>query len=164
MAKKPVQSATMKNQQAPAPTGPLKCGDTGTYRELKKRKTNKQERDHIPATSSMLAAAEKKITPAMTTDQIACFKRWVKMDALTVAIPKGIHVEFSRTCKGRGGQQRIDDDADDLKDAAEKDFADVQPQLSDDCQKKYEAAKKAILAQLPDKFIDECKARAIKEC
>lgn len=151
------------NKQPPADKSALKCGDIGTYREQKKRKTNKQERDHVPATSSMLAAAEPH-AKGLTLDQKKCFKRFIKMDALTIAIPKGTHVKYSRTCKGRGGQARIDEDAKDLKKAAEDDFATVQPQLSDDCATKYEAAKAAVLAQLPDKLIQDSKAKALKEC
>ena len=151
------------NKQPPSNKGALKCGDIAPYKEQRKQKTNKQERDHIPATSSMLAAA-KSHAKGLNKDQVKCMKRFIKMDALTIAIPKGTHVKYSRTCKGRGGQARIDADAKDLKKAAEDDFATVQPQLSDDCAAKYEAAKAAVLAQLPDKLIKDSKAKALKEC
>ena len=60
------------------------------------------------------------------------------MDALAIAIPKGIHREFSRTCSNRGGVTRQNEDAANLKEAAEKDFAKIQPHLTDDCAKKYD--------------------------
>jgi hypothetical protein len=155
-------AATLAGNQQP-PTGPLKCGDVGTYRQMKKRKTNKQERDHVPATSSMLEAG-KAHQGGLNNDQKACFERFVKMDALTIAIPKGTHVKYSRTCKGRGGRAREKKDAEDLTQAAKDDFDAVQPYLSPECAKKYEEAKEKILAQLPDKLFQDCKAKALAEC
>jgi hypothetical protein len=146
-----------------APTGPLKCGDVGTYREMRKRKTNRQERDHVPATASMLLAGQAH-QDGLTADQVACFERFVKMDALTIAIPKGTHVKYSRTCKGRGGRAREQKDAEDVTKAANDDFDAVEPYLSPECAKKYAEAKEKVLAQLPDKLFKECKAKAVKEC
>lgn len=112
----------------------------------------------------MLAAAEEGgHYDGLSDARKVCMKRFIKMDALTVAIPAGIHKK-GRTYAGRGGQDRVDDDVADLKDAAEKDFAEVEPQLSAECKKKYEEAKEKILAQLPDKHFKECRAKAIKEC
>src|SRR5215211_5894180 len=163
MAKKPVQSATLKNQQAPAPKGPLKCGDVQVYSKMQERPTNRQQRDHVPATNSMLKAGEP-FHKGLTGDQIVCFKRYVKSDALTIAIPKQVHRQHSRTCSNRGGDARRDADAADLKQAAKDDFADVKPHLSPECQTKYEAAQKQILDQLPDKLFKECQAKAKKNC
>lgn len=146
-----------------APTGPLKCGDVGTYRAMKKRKTNRQERDHVPATSSMLEAG-KAHQGGLNNDQKECFERFVKMDALTIAIPKGTHVKYSRTCKGRGGRAREKKDAENLTQAANDDFDAVEPYLSPKCAKKYAEAKEQVLAQLPDKLFNECKAKALAEC
>lgn len=146
-------------------TGPLECGEVATYREQRKQKTNKQNRDHVPATSSMLAAGEAH-SEGLDPKQLKCFERFVKMDALTVAIPGGIHRKHSRTYGGKGGQERIDKDVEDLKQAAEDDFKEIEKHLSPKCQGKYKEAKEKIPAQLPDKHFKECRAKALdpKQC
>lgn len=151
-------------KQAPN-TGPLECGDVATYREQGKQKTNKQNRDHVPATSSMLEAG-KTHSKGLSKKQLRCFNRFVKMDALTVAIPGGIHREHSRTYGGKGGQARIDKDVENLEQAAEDDFKKIEKHLSPKCQAKYKEAKEKILAQLPDKHFKECRAKALdpKQC
>lgn len=154
---------TSQEKQAPKPPGALKCGDVGTYREQGKQKTNKQNRDHVPATSSMLVAAQAH-TDGLTTAQVKCFERFVKMDALTVAIPGGIHRKHSRTYGGKGGQDRIDTDVEDLKQAAKDDFEKIEKHLSEECKAKYKEAQEKILAQLPDKHFKECKQKAKDQC
>lgn len=156
-------ATTSGEKQGPSTPGALKCGDVGVYKDMQKRKTNRQERDHVPATSSMLEAG-KKHQKGLTGAQKICFQRFVKTDALTIAIPKGIHVKYSRTCKGRGGQARVDKDAADLKQAANDDFDAVKPKLSAACQEKYEEAKEKVLAQLPDKLFKDCKKKAKENC
>jgi hypothetical protein len=163
MAKKPIQSATAQNQQAPAPTGPLKCGDVQVYSKMQKRATNRQQRDHVPATNSMLAAADAKpgYYDGLSAKTKTCIKNGIRSDALTIAIPKQVHRQRSRTCCNKGGQARVNEDIKDLKKAAEDDFKEVEPGLSDDCKKKYEEAKKKVLEQLPDKLFDEVKAKCL---
>jgi hypothetical protein len=157
---------TSKEKQAPK-TGALKCGDVGTYRDQGKQKTNKQNRDHVPATSSMLAAAKKHPASAgLKGKQLKCFNRFVKMDALTVAIPGGIHRKHSRTYGGKGGADRIKTDVADLEQAAKDDFEAIEKHLSEECQTKYKEAQKEMLAQLPDKHFEACRAKALdpKQC
>lgn len=156
------QSGTLGGEKQASKTGPLKCGDVGTYRELKKRKTNRQERDHVPATQSMLAAGQSH-KAALNYAQKECFDRYVKMDAVTIAIPRRIHKEHSRTQGGKGGASRVAKDAGNLIDAAEADFAELKPYLRD-CKDKYETAKAEVLAQLPDKLFKECKKKALENC
>jgi hypothetical protein len=153
---------TSGEKQAPN-TGPLKCGDVGTYREQGKQKTNKQNRDHVPATSSMLVAAQAH-TDGLTKAQVKCFKRFVKMDALTLAIPGGIHKKHSRTYGGKGGQARIDKDVENLEQAAKDDFEKIEKHLSEACKAKYKEAQEKMLAQLPDKHFKECKQKAKDQC
>lgn len=114
----------------------------------------------MPATSSMLVAAKKKpgYYDGLDDTEIACIETGIQMDALTVAIPKGIHKK-GRTYAGRGGQARVDKDVEDLEQAAKDDFAEIEPQLSEECAKKYQEAKKKILAQLPDKLFDDVKKK-----
>lgn len=149
-------------KQAPN-TGPLECGEVATYREQRKQKTNKQNRDHVPATSSMLVAAQAH-TDGLTKAQVKCFKRFVKMDALTIAIPGGIHRKHSRTFGGKGGKKRIKKDVKNLKKAANDDFEKIEKHLSEKCQEKYEEGKAKILAQLPNKHFKECKQKAKDQC
>lgn len=153
-------SLTASEAQGPAPTGPLKCGDVATYRQQKKQKTNKQNRDHVPATSSVLAAAEKRpgYYDGLTGPQKSCIETGLQMDALTVAIPKGVHKK-GRTYAGRGGQARVDKDVKNLRQAAKDDFAEIEPMLSEECAKKYKEAQKKILAQFNDKLFDDVKAK-----
>lgn len=157
---------TSGEKQAPN-TGPLECGDVATYREQGKQKTNKQNRDHVPATSSMLAAAKKHPASAgLKGKQLKCFNRFVKMDALTVAIPGGVHRKHSRTYGGKGGKDRIKEDVKDLKKAADDDFKEIEKHLSEKCQEKYKDAKEKIKEQLPDKHFEACRAKALdpKQC
>ena len=86
------------------------------------------------------------------------------MDALTISIPKGTHVKYSRTCKGRGGQKRIDKDAEDLKQATEDDIKALEDRVPPGCQEAYKAAAEQVRAQDPDEFIKKCKHKAIDEC
>jgi hypothetical protein len=151
------------NKQPPSPKGALKCGDVGVYSKMQDRPTNRQQRDHVPATNSMLKAGEA-FHKGLSPDQVVCFKRYVKSDALTIAIPKQVHRQHSRTCSNRGGDARRDADAADLKKAANDDMDAVKPKLSADCQEKYEEARKKVLEQLPDKLFKECKAKALKNC
>jgi hypothetical protein len=146
--------------QPPSPKGALKCGEFGTYREMKKRKTNKQERDHVPATSSMLKAAEDKGTfKGLNAGERDCVAREIKMSALTIAIPKGVHVKYSRTCKGRGGQARIDKDAQDLDQAAEDDIADLENQVPDGCKAAYKQAAAQVKAQDHEGLFKKARAK-----
>jgi hypothetical protein len=156
-------ATTTGDTQPPKPTGPLKCGDVGVYKDQQKRKTNRQERDHVPATQSMLVAGKKHMK-GLNAAQKKCFKRFVRSDALTIAIPKGTHTKYSRTCKGRGGQARVKKDVENLEQAAKDDFAKIEPRLTDECKAKYQAAQAQILAQLPDKLFEECKAKALAQC
>jgi Cft2 family RNA processing exonuclease len=146
--------------QAPSPTGALKCGDVGTYRDMKKRKTNKQERDHVPATSSMLQAAENKgVFKGLDGDERNCVAREIKMSALTIAIPKGVHVKYSRTCKGRGGQARVDKDAGNLDQAAKDDIADLENQVPEGCKAAYKQAAEQVKAQDHEGLFAKAKAK-----
>jgi hypothetical protein len=159
MASGPPQSGTSKHKQAPAPKGPpLKCGDVGTYNELKKRKSNKQERDHVPAFSSMFekATAGKNFSDK----QLNCIGNKLKGQALTIAIPKGVHTKYSRTCKGRGGVARLKKDASNLKQAAEDDIDALVDKVPPGCRAAYVKAAAKVKAQdhqgLIKKVIKEC--------
>jgi hypothetical protein len=151
-------NAAGQEKQTPSNKGPLKCGDVGTYNQLKKRKTNKQERDHVPAFSSMFekATAGKDFS----TKELNCIENKLKGQALVIAIPKGVHVDYSRTCKGRGGRKRIEDDAADLDDAAEKDIADLVDNVPPGCKAAYKKAAAQVKAQdhkaLIKKVVKEC--------
>jgi hypothetical protein len=156
-------NAAGTEQQTPSTKGPLKCGDVQVYSKMQKRATNRQQRDHVPATNSMLAAADAKpgYYDGLSAKTKTCIKNGIRSDALTIAIPKQVHRQRSRTCSNRGGQARVDEDIKDLKKAAEDDFKEVEPGLSEECKKKYEEAKKKVLDQLPDKLFDEVKAKCL---
>jgi len=163
----PENSTTSQEQQVPSEKA-LQCGDVGTYREQQKKESNGHERDHVPATSRMLRAGEdycnKNKPPTLTEAQKTCFQRFVKMDALSIAIPKPVHRGYSRTCSNRGGTARLNEDLgkDDL--GAKDDFAEIEPHLDDACKKKYQEAQAKMLEQLPDKLFKECQKKAKDEC
>jgi hypothetical protein len=152
------QSGTSKHKQRPKKGPALKCGDCDTYNELKKRKTNKQERDHVPAFSSMFekATAGKKFS----TKQLNCIENKLKGQALTIAIPKGIHTDHSRTCKGRGGQKRLEKDVKNLKQAAEDDIDALKDKVPPGCRAAYMKAAKRVKAQNHNALIN----RIVKQC
>lgn len=155
---KKTQSATQKVKQRSKKGPKLNCGDVGSYNELKKRKTNKQERDHVPAFSSMFekATGGKRFGPK----KLKCIENKLKGQALTIAIPKSTHVEFSRTCKGRGGVKRLKKDVANLKQAAKDDIKALENNVPPTCRKAYKKAAKRVMAQNHNALIK----RVVKEC
>jgi hypothetical protein len=164
MAKK-VQSATSKNKQPPAKKPWLKCGEVGTYAKLNdKRAEPTFERDHVPAKATMLKAAEKSF-PGMSTAKFECVARKLEAQALTIAIPYGMHRDYSRTCgSGNNTPAQIDEDSDDLDSAVRKDLMRIQKHLDGppkhSCAEPYREAARQVRAQdhqgLINKVITEC--------
>lgn len=145
-------SATTGGEKNPPSEKPeLKCGEVETYSELKKKRAKpKFERDHVPSAAAMKAAAFKS-NPGLSADGRACVKRRLKAQALTIAIPKGLHRGTSRTCGGRNTKDQIRTDSEDLKGAAEKDLARIQDKLKgppeDPCAGAYNEAAEKVRAQ-----------------
>lgn len=163
MAKKK-NSLTSKNKQPPTTKPWLKCGEVGTYAKLNnKRAKPKFERDHVPSAAAMLKAA-KKHKKGMSPDKLACVKRRLKDQALTIAIPKGLHRGTSRTCGSRNTKTQIKTDSEGLNSASNKDLAKIQKKLDGPpqhaCADAYREAAKEVRAQdheaLIKKVVAEC--------
>ena len=149
------------NKQPPSKKPWLKCGEVGSYAKLnKKRAKPKFERDHVPSAAAMLRAA-KKSNPGMLANKLACVKRKLKAQALTIAIPKGLHRGTSRTCGSRNTKAKIKEDSEGLKSAANKDLKKIQEKLNgSSCADAYREAAKEVRAQdheaLIKKVVSEC--------
>ena len=155
------------NTQPPTIKPWLKCGEVGTYAQLnKKRAKPKFERDHVPSHAAMLkAATSSPAGRAMSKAQKACVKRKIRDRALTIAIPKGIHRGFSRTCgSSRNTPAQIKADAADLDSAANKDLQRIQKKLDGPpksaCADAYREAAREVRQQDHKGLI----RKAIKEC
>jgi hypothetical protein len=154
------------NKQPPAAKPWLKCGEVGTYAQLnKKRAKPKFERDHVPSHAAMNKAAQgsRRLVGASKAVR-KCVKAYVKDKALTIAIPKGVHRGFSRTCGHRNNASQISGDSKDLDAAVDKDLASIQTHLDgkeSPCANAYSEAAKEVKKQdhkkLINDAIDKCK-------
>ena len=95
-----------------------------------------------------------------STPQLSCIENKLKGQALAIAIPKGVHVKYSRTCKGRGGQKRIKKDASDLDQAAKDDVKDLENKVPPGCRAEYKKAAAKVKAQNHKELIK----KVVKEC
>ena len=79
---------------------------------------------------------------------------------MTIAIPRASHRQFSPTCGSKNTPTQIENDAKDLKGAAERDTAAMQAHLDAtdlDCAKAYaEASKAHDVEQMIKDAADEC--------
>ena len=153
-------SLTSSEKQTPSEKPKLKCGEVGTYAQLKKKRAAPDfERDHVPSAAAMFKAAMNDY-PNLNANRRACVKRRLKEQALTIAIPKGVHRQHSRTCGGKNTQKQIEDHADDLDDAAKGDTKDVQNKIDAACADAYKKAAEQVCAQdhkgLIDKVVAGC--------
>ena len=154
-------------KQSPSKKPWLKCGEVGTYAKLNnKRAKPKFERDHVPSHASMLKAAKSPPIGryGMTNAQKKCVKGKIKDRALTIAIPKGMHRGFSRTCGSRNTVAKIKSDASGLNSAANKDLRQIQKKLDgppkSPCADAYREAAREVRQQDHAGLIK----KAIKEC
>ncbi|MBL0726380.1 hypothetical protein [Piscinibacter sp. HJYY11] len=165
MAKKK-NSATSKNKQAPTTKPWLKCGECDTYAQLnKKRAKPRFERDHVPSHAAMNKAAQSSKRMRGASKKVRkCVKQYIKDKALTIAIPKQIHRDISRTCGSRNTASQISTDSGDLNAAVNKDIDRIQNHMDSTghaCAKAYKDAadevKKQDHKKLINDAIDKCK-------
>lgn len=165
MAKKK-NALTSKNKQPPTTKPWLKCGEVDSYAKLnKKRAKPKFERDHVPSHAAMNKAAQSSTRMRNASKAVRkCVKAYVKDKALTIAIPKGVHRGFSRTCGSRNTAAQISTDSKDLNAAAKRDIKDIQTHLNSKnsaCAQAYSDAAEEVKAQDHKKLIkdaiDKCK-------
>ncbi|WP_418648819.1 hypothetical protein ACNQFN_11140 [Thauera butanivorans] len=126
------------------PRGKLKCGQHGSYGDLKKQSGDgKFDRDHIPSKAALLERAKQlndgeKLTPAQTK----AITDWG--DA--ISIPREAHQKYSPTFGGRNNPAA---DAKDLAAAAKRDVEKMLDHIGEydadgGCKKAYKQASKKI--------------------
>lgn len=122
----------------------LKCGQSGTYKELKKSTgDNKYDRDHIPSKAALKKHAEKLKGKKLSDAE----KTAIDDAGWTIAIPKQAHKEVSPTY-GKRNESLIKGDADDLAKAAQRDIEAMRDKIDKydkGCAKKYKAETEKIL-------------------
>ncbi|WP_341645986.1 hypothetical protein [Thauera sp. SDU_THAU2] len=126
------------------PKEKLKCGQRGSYGDLKKQSGDGRfDRDHIPSKAALLERARQlndgeKLTPAQTK----AITDWG--DA--IAIPREAHQQYSPTYGGRNNPAA---DAKDLASAAKRDVDTILEHIDEydadgGCKKAYKQASKKI--------------------
>ena len=167
MASKKTNSGTSKNKQAVTTSKPWhECGEIATYGEMcdEKRAKGRFERDHVPSHGAMKRKAfSSKSMDGVSEAVKTCVANKLKSSALAIAIPKGLHKQFSRTWRGRNTAKRIKSDAKNLKSAANKDLRKLQAALDKakhPCAEAYREAAKQIRQQDHNKLVRD----AIKGC
>lgn len=121
----------------------LKCGDSGKYGDLQKRTGGgKFDRDHVPSKAALKEFARKTLRGG----RALCKRQASAIDKVgnAIAIPKGVHSEYSPTYGGRNSDSRISEDAGDLQKAARRDTRNVKKGMKDPCKKKYAAWQKKV--------------------
>lgn len=121
----------------------LKCGEGGTYATLKKKLAQVVglERDHVPS-----SAALKRRALALNMGRRLSDSQLRKVENIghTLAIPKGIHMDFSLTYKSLNDEALISKDANNLSKAATRDLRAIKKGLDPECKKQYEKYAKKI--------------------
>jgi len=102
---------------------PLDCGQSGTYRDLKKQSgKNKYDRDHVPSKSALKEKA-KQLAEEMGKTLTKDMEKIIDALGDTIAIPKALHRDHSETY---GGRSDPEGDAEDLNAAAKRDLDAIQ--------------------------------------
>jgi len=136
----------------------LKCGDHGSYRDLKKKSGDgKFDRDHIPSKAALKKRAEQLQGDRLTSEQ----EKAIDNAAETIAIPRQAHIDVSPTY----GQSRAAamKDAGDLAGAARRDveamLGEIEQYDADGgCKRAYQKAADKILHKSNadfDKFLSD---------
>jgi hypothetical protein len=119
----------------------MKCGESGTYGKLKQKTGGgKFDRDHVPSKGAL-----KEKARALNGGEELCAEQKSAVDAIgnAIAIPKGVHQNYSPTYGQSQGQAA--DDAKDLQASARRDTAAVKKGIKgEDCKKKYAAWARKI--------------------
>ena len=151
-------SSTGANTTTVVGSGKMNCGEDGKYGDLlKKSGDNKLDRDHVPSKAALQEAARNIIDEykiQLSDEQIASLfgkgsnPGLIAKEGETIAIPKSVHQKVSDTYGGRNTQTKIDNDADDLQKAAEKDTKAIEDaegkDMDAECQEKYKKAAEKI--------------------
>ena len=138
----------------------LKCGEGGTYYDLKKKIAQAvgMERDYVPSSAALKKRAfELNGGEKLSDTQL----RKIENVGHTLAIPKGIHMDFSLTYKSLNNKDLIAQDASDLRKAAKRDMEAIKKGLDPECKKRYKEYAKKIEKLTNDDY-DKMLAKALK--
>ena len=141
------KAAEKENGGSSKGKGKLKCGDHGTYKDLKKRTAEgKFNRDHIPSKGALKARAEELFGRKLN----AAEKAAIDNAGETIAIPRQAHIDDSPT----HGQTVADAvlDSKDLAGSARRDVDAMLDRIDEydadgGCRNLYEKAAKIILSK-----------------
>jgi hypothetical protein len=121
----------------------MKCGENGKYGDLKKKTGKGQfDRDHVPSKAALKEFARKEVRQGGKL----CKRQLKAIENVgqSIAIPKGVHSQYSPTYGGKNTDARIKEDAGDLQKAAKRDTKDVSAGMKNPCKKKYDKWAKKV--------------------
>ena len=109
------------------PKSKLKCGQSGTYGDLKKSTgADKYDRDHIPSKAALLKRAQMRARgKGLSKAQINA----IVNQAESIAIPKVAHQKASRTYGRRNSSEKIKVDSGNLAGAAKNDIKSLNKEM-----------------------------------
>ena len=147
------------------PKKKLKCGNNGTYKDLKKKTGfNKYDRDHVPSKAALVKYVEENLLKKgfqLNKSQ----KNKIGDAGRTIAIPKQAHKDVSPTYTNRNTPTRIAEDSKDLAKAAKRDIEAMEKEIDKyepGCKKLYQAAAKKIL-KMKNSDYDKMLRKVLKE-
>jgi hypothetical protein len=121
----------------------MKCGENGKYGDLKKKTgKGKFDRDHVPSKAALKSFARKECNGGAELCKLQ--KKAIENIGAAIAIPKGVHSQYSPTYGGNNTDARIKEDAGDLQAAAKRDTKDVSGGMKNPCKKKYDSWAKKV--------------------
>ena len=156
-AKKSKKNTTVKKK------GKMKCGEHGTYGDLKKKTGDgKFDRDHIPSKAALKEKAkELNRGRALTPAQSKAIEAWGQ----AIAIPRQAHADVSPTYGSKNKSLKFSD-MKDLAGAAKRDVDAMLEKIDEydadgGCKKAYKKAAKKVLAMSNADF-DEALKKLLK--
>jgi hypothetical protein len=132
--------------------GKLKCGDHGSYKDLKKKTAGgKFDRDHIPSKAALKARAEELAGEKLSSTQRKAIDNWGN----TIAIPRQAHIDVSPT----HGQSLADaaKDANNLQGSSRRDVEAMLKEIEKydadgNCKKAYQKGAAKIMRMSNDDY------------
>lgn len=138
----------------------LKCGESGKYGDLKKKTGHGQfDRDHVPSKAALKEFARKEVNGGDELCKLQ--KKAIDNVGAAIAIPRGVHKDYSPTYGGKNTPTQVSSDAGNLQGAAQRDTKNVSAGMKNPCKKKYDKWAKKI-TKMKDKDYKKMLDKAIK--
>jgi hypothetical protein len=138
----------------------MKCGESGKYGDLKKKTGKGQfDRDHVPSKAALKEFARKEVNGGAELCKLQ--KKAIDSVGNAIAIPRGVHKDYSPTYGGKNTPAQVSSDAGNLQGAAKRDTASVSAGMKNPCKKKYDNWAKKI-NKMKDKDYKKMLDKAIK--